>query len=544
MSLVRAEVGNGFWPRLRPRSGSEQRAASDEAAAPARMGYMQFLRAGFIAVVLWSHVFAGRSLENSSGRLMLGVAGYAALAFIAELVRRMSRRINPSVTVFMLVADATFLAWTLLATGGTLSPLRFLVYIHLIATTLIYSYRVGLGVALLHSLLLYGIYKGQSVGALSFAVPDTVVAGESQMGLQQSWIFNTVVYWLITLATAPFSSINERELRRRKADLGVLADMANELENLDADAIASAVLDRISSTFEFGRGIVLALREDRLVMVAHRGTVDRMSSTHIDCLIEKAWDTHDAILVARLHEETDPVLSELMPFGRNLLVAPMFADGQPFGVLVLERENQDESVIQRRVVSMVMQFASHGALAMRKAWLLDQVQKLADTDALTGVANRRSFEKALAADISRSTRNHEPVTLVMVDLDHFKALNDKFGHQVGDDVLRRVGEVLSSACRESDTPARYGGEEFAVLLPGCGHDRALETAERIRALIGDIEAPVPITASAGAATYGVNARNATEMVEAADEALYESKEAGRNRSTLSSRKLLRVVGGD
>jgi diguanylate cyclase (GGDEF)-like protein len=522
----------------------DARASSDEAAAPARLGYMQVLRLGFVGVVLWSILFAGETINANMREVFLGTAIYAALMCVMEVGRRLARRVNPTVTAFMLLVDTVFLTGIVLASGGTLSPLRFLVYIHLIAATLIYSYKVGIVVALVDSILLYGVYRGQQVGLFGFEFGDAGAIGEAEMSVRQSWVFNTFVYWVIALATAPFSSINERELRRRKADLGVLAEMANEMENIqDPQEIAGAVLNRICETFEFGRGVVLAVRGEELVLVAaHNVEKTAFSTAHIDRLIDRAWDRHDPLLVSRLNDEEDPRLAQLMPFAKNLLVAPMYADGQPLGVLVLERKNPDEAVIQRRVISMVMQFASHGALAMRKATLLQQVQRMAETDALTGVANRRSFEQAMSRDVSRALRSHEELTLILVDLDHFKALNDRFGHQAGDDVLRKVGAVLADACRQSDTSARYGGEEFAVLLPTCRKDEALDAAERIRSLIAQIDGPVSITASAGVATYPVHARNATELVEAADEALYESKRGGRNRTTVSSRKLLRVVG--
>ena len=133
------------------------------------------------------------------------------------------------------------------------------------------------------------------------------------------------------------------------------------------------------------------------------------------------------------------------------------------------------------------------------------------------------------------------MTLVMVDLDHFKQLNDRFGHQAGDDVLRRVGAVLRAACRESDVPARYGGEEFAVLLPGCSKDQAFAAAQRLRQLVASVESPVPITCSAGVATYPLNATTPMQLVAVADEALYQSKRMGRDRSTLSPRRVLTPV---
>ena len=528
---------------LRGRSGlttvEDARVASREAWTIDRLSRMQASRVGFIAVILWSGLFSVGTIGINMRDTAAFTTVYAILVGVTEAVRRVWGRVGATLAGSMLIADALLLAWVLHASGGTLSPLRFLVYLHLIAVTLMFSYRTGLLVAVLHSALLFAVYQAQATGA-SIALLDV---GEGGMTLYQSWLFNTLAFWLVTLATAPFSSLNERELRRRKADLEVLADMTNELENLrDPRVVSSTVLDRVCETFDFRRGVVLAVHDDQLVLTARRGTKATVQpSTRLDRLIDKAWDDREAVLVARLDEETDPALSALLPFGRNLLVAPMFADGQPFGVLVVERGSEDEPVIERRIISMVMQFASHGALAIRNASLLEEVQRLAETDALTGTANRRAFEKALAREISRSMRSGEPFSLVMLDLDNFKLLNDHFGHQAGDELLQKVGSLLRKTCRESDTPSRYGGEEFAVLLPGCDATQSFDAAERLRVLFAGIDAPVPITASAGVATYPKQATTATQLVEAADAALYESKRAGRDRSTRSSRSALRAV---
>ena len=108
----------------------------------------------------------------------------------------------------------------------------------------------------------------------------------------------------------------------------------------------------------------------------------------------------------------------------------------------------------------------------------EQVQRLAATDGLTKIANRRTFESTLEREVARATRSAEHLSLVMIDIDHFKRLNDEHGHQAGDEVLRNVAAALSCECRDFDTAARYGGEEFAVVLPGCGPDEARLIAER------------------------------------------------------------------
>ena len=542
---------------LRQRRRPEQEEAQQQSERPAAKGrassrtsrrifgtQMHALRFGFIAIFVWSALLS-QTITATLQDWVGVVVGYGLLVLAADRTRRLWTRTQGPVAIVMLLADGAFLAWVLYLSGGIVSPLRFLVYIHLIAATLIYTYRVGIALTLMHSVLFYVLFRAQVAGLVEPPPGGTGLAGigEAVMSPRDSWIFNTVILWLVALATAPFSSVNDRELRRRKDDLGDLAEMATDFENLRApQEIADSMLQRLCHSFDFERGVVLAVRDDRLVLVASRGTHGTMVPTAtVDRLIDTAWDGHESLLVARLNGASDPCLASILPDAHNLLVTPMFADGQPFGMLVLESASPDQPVIQRRVISMVMQFAAHAALAMRNAWLLQQVQMLADTDALTGVANRRSFEKAITRDVSRSIRSGESLTLVMIDLDYFKQLNDLFGHQAGDEVLRRVGAVLRKACRESDVPARYGGEEFAVLLPGCSQIEAFVAAERLRDLIARIEGPLPISASAGVATYGVHATTADGLVAAADEALYHSKRMGRNRSTISPRRVLHVV---
>ena len=128
----------------------------------------------------------------------------------------------------------------------------------------------------------------------------------------------------------------------------------------------------------------------------------------------------------------------------------------------------------------------------------------------------------------------------MLDVDHFKLVNDTHGHQAGDDILRSVGAALREQCRDFDTAARYGGEEFAVILPGSGADEAAAVAERLRRRIAESDAGPPVTASAGVASFPVNALEPETLIRAADEALYESKGAGRDRVTVSRHGLSRV----
>jgi diguanylate cyclase (GGDEF)-like protein/PAS domain S-box-containing protein len=163
-----------------------------------------------------------------------------------------------------------------------------------------------------------------------------------------------------------------------------------------------------------------------------------------------------------------------------------------------------------------------------------RLEQLAALDGLTGLKNRRAFEARLVEEVARARRYDHPLSLVLLDIDHFKSYNDTFGHPKGDDVLRNVGRLLLRAMRDTDFAARYGGEEFAIILPNTDHERAHQVAERLRVAI---EAATwddrAITASVGAASFAREINTAETLLECADRALYRSKEAGRNRVTMA-----------
>lgn len=162
---------------------------------------------------------------------------------------------------------------------------------------------------------------------------------------------------------------------------------------------------------------------------------------------------------------------------------------------------------------------------------LDVCEEAAFTDHLTGLANRRRFERQLEREVGRTLRYGHPFSLLMVDIDNFKNLNDSFGHDAGDDAIRRIGRVLREGTRGIDLAARIGGEEFGVLLVETKQQGAIEVAERLRLAIKALELTSgwQITASFGVAECPVDAQTAPDILKAADVALYEAKRSGRDR---------------
>jgi diguanylate cyclase (GGDEF)-like protein len=179
-------------------------------------------------------------------------------------------------------------------------------------------------------------------------------------------------------------------------------------------------------------------------------------------------------------------------------------------------------------------------MALDNATLYERARQLADRDPLTGFFNHRYFHERLGEELLRSGRSRAPVSLLMLDLNEFKLVNDTFGHLFGDRVLRWTADLVRASLRASDVPARYGGDEFAVILPETDGPGAHLVADRIvrafaeHAFQSDGRASVPVGVSVGSATYPLDASSATDLIAAADAALYVVKREREGSVTFAS----------
>jgi diguanylate cyclase (GGDEF)-like protein len=191
---------------------------------------------------------------------------------------------------------------------------------------------------------------------------------------------------------------------------------------------------------------------------------------------------------------------------------------------LIKPPDQEELAVRLEIAQRILQV--HETLRWQNARLVE----LATTDELTGVKNRRRFREDIEAHLALAMRQHLPLSLVMLDVDHFKKFNDAFGHQAGDQVLRRVAGILREGVRLHDVVARYGGEEFVILLPATDANRACDVAERLRRMIEEAQGtPGAVTASLGVTTFDGGDCDIETLVERADQALYHAKQSGRNR---------------
>jgi diguanylate cyclase (GGDEF)-like protein len=217
----------------------------------------------------------------------------------------------------------------------------------------------------------------------------------------------------------------------------------------------------------------------------------------------------------------------------HALAAPLVTEASVLGLLTLVAP--EDGAFDDQAARAVGALAGQGAVAIENARLHRLIQKQARTDGLTSLANHREFQEQLAHEVERAQRFGVPVGLVLLDLDDFKMINDRYGHLAGDNVLKAVSGALRGAIRDIDQASRYGGEEFAVILPHTTVEGGARLAERLRQAIAERVANAPdgrqirITASFGVAGLPAHAATQVELIATADAALYRAKQSGKNR---------------
>jgi len=298
---------------------------------------------------------------------------------------------------------------------------------------------------------------------------------------------------------------------------------------VDADVVAVAVRDSEAGGF-------------RVVAAHGESDAARQLAGHVlpddrDNLVSQALEQRVPMPTRPLSEQSAPRRDRLLarPGLRlmSLRVFPIVHRELALGALIVG-STQDAKRLPRDVDSTLQAVTAHAAVSLANARMYARVEAMATRDGLTGLVNHRRFQELLREAVERVGRLAHQVSVVFVDADHFKTVNDTFGHPVGDEVLRRIARTLEQEARRTDVVARYGGEEFVMLLEGTGADGAAELAERVRARIeatpieGDF-GRLSVTVSSGVCTFPELASDSKMLLTRADHALYEAKRRGRNR---------------
>lgn len=322
--------------------------------------------------------------------------------------------------------------------------------------------------------------------------------------------------------------------QRRRAQLEAINSIAKQTTALlETGALLDQVCSSVVESFVVDHASMLLFEDDRLVLRAHRGKLtpllrigDEVSAS--DGLLARAIDSRKSVVEQDVRKLPGYLAGSRETVSTACL--PLVSLGQVLGLLVVESASSD--AFQTADVNALESVADICASAIQNARYFEKVRQLAYRDGVTGIFNRRMFESRIAEEISRASRHQLVFSVIMMDIDHFKQLNDEFGHLLGDEVLRQVSEILNQQLRKSDVLSRYGGEEFAIITPETSAENALAVADKLREVIESWHfpgVPRPVTISAGVADYPAQGNTRDELVKAADAALYCAKQAGRNR---------------
>jgi diguanylate cyclase (GGDEF)-like protein len=332
--------------------------------------------------------------------------------------------------------------------------------------------------------------------------------------------------------------IHTLDARVREQDQAADHQLAS-LAALSSDLRLSEVLKRITENARHaigGKEFALIVRQSGLMRASRHSGVPESSL----CQLER-WtaDTEAALRQGPLVIEDVTVVPQLAPLADDqrlplgsCCAAPLVFREEFNGALIALAHGADGFLPADTVA--LSTYAAHAAIALANARLLERLERRASEDPLTGLANPRSFQQACEVEFARANRDAAPVALIMLDLDHFKSVNDAHGHRYGDEVLCMIADVLRSSVRPQDTVARLGGEEFATLLPGANTEEAFEIAERMRTAIAALPARLRLSTSVGVAVRNGDGVSYEHLVEDADRAMYAAKRNGRDRTSLSA----------
>jgi len=351
---------------------------------------------------------------------------------------------------------------------------------------------------------------------------------------------------VLLVATLVLSLLLLREKKNRKneirgylstiRELSILNELSAHLHTtMDRDVVLESIMDRV-------KDLLRAEKSAIIIIDTHERITDFYSSlgptgkckTEIRGVIKRVFKELTPLRTENIKEEHDfQGFPDQHPEIRSMLIVPIMLRGKAIGVLIVT-DKKNSRGFSSEDEDLLLTLAFHSAFAIEKVNLHEGIVKMASTDGLTGLNNHRAFQERLEEEIERAKRFGTKVALLMIDIDHFKAFNDAYGHVCGDEALKRIACTLTDNIRTVDFAARYGGEEFAIILPEIPLEGAMVVAERIRRSVerqtlrlNGKEAK--ITLSIGVASFPDHALNRKDLIDRADKALYLAKRSGRNK---------------
>lgn len=335
----------------------------------------------------------------------------------------------------------------------------------------------------------------------------------------------------------------EKELLRKNRELMIANSISNIfISSTETEELYGHILEKCMLVGDFGLGTVVipSSENEGLWVKAQRGfSLAFQRAIHSGELLRLIRSAEPPMRVFDRDElEKNEILTkEGILF---LVIVPLISSGTLLGYLILG--NRKERIFDLELASIISLIGNNVSLVFDKIRLFKEMERLSITDSLTGLFNRRYFYEALDKEIERVKRYKASFSLVLIDIDDFKKVNDEYGHLAGDRVLQVLADILRRTLRKVDIIARYGGEEFILLLPNTGKEEAWTIANRIREEVSKtifecrsdkgLEVLCPVTISGGITTCPDDFIDADRLLRAADKAMYEAKSLGKNRVIL------------
>jgi diguanylate cyclase (GGDEF)-like protein len=321
-------------------------------------------------------------------------------------------------------------------------------------------------------------------------------------------------------------------LKELNYELSMLHSVSSAISRtIDMNELLPIVLSVVTGISVFAvqrKAGIFIIEGDRMKLASHLGHTDEFLALHKnikvgDCLCGLAAKTGEIIVSKNSAEDSRHSITYTGPPHGHVIV-PLKAAAKTVGVLYLYLPRDLE--INEERMKILSDIGSQVGIAIENAKLYEETKTLSLHDSLTGLANRRLLDIIFERNFIRARRFASPLSVLMLDIDHFKKYNDAYGHLAGDRLLCEVADTTLKEIRETDLVARYGGEEFLILLPDTDITHAHETAERIRKAV---EKKTKVTVSLGVSTLQHGMREKEELIDKADTALYKAKQKGRNR---------------
>ncbi len=331
------------------------------------------------------------------------------------------------------------------------------------------------------------------------------------------------------------------ELEEINSELAALYEISSTISRtIDLKSLLKGVLEtlpRVNILKVEDKAMIFTVEDNGLRLAAHTGMGDDFVRAHEglklgECLCGLSAQTGEAILSTNSHEDSRHTIHYpgMTPHGHVIL--PLKAADRVVGVMCIYMPVGVEP--SEQTVKLLTSIADQLGVAVNNARLFEQTRNMSLQDPLTGLANRRHMHMELERNLAVAQRYGTPLSVVMMDIDHFKEYNDTYGHLEGDRLLVEIARIISRETRDADFASRYGGEEFLMLLPETDLVGAYSIAERIRKAV---EQETRVTISLGVSAYHGGMKNAEELINTADEALYRAKQNGRNRVEVYQAKL-------